>query len=583
MRNRLLRALWLLSPYRWLFVLAQIAMLLGAAGGLALPSAVSHALDILLQGGGLDALARSLAVLGGIMVMGEVGNYVKNYVLGYIGQRMVRNLRAQLYGKLLTLSLDYYDHAKSGDIASRMTNDITVFQQGLSSGLTYVVQQVLTLVAVVVLMFRLDSLLAAVVLASVVVVAAISSRMGTRVRQITRSTQKRLGDLMDIVNESVSGMSIIKSFSLEGTASHLFSRQNDTVLDRSMRAVKVQSRTRALTGLLGALSFLVTLGVGGYRVHLGVLLVADLIAFVLYAEMIWGPIGTLASLYAEVNRAVAAYDRICETLDAPRTINDPAQPVILDSVRGEVVFGDVSFSYEPGVPILDHVSLSVQPGETVALVGPSGAGKTTLVSLISRLYDVDEGTLTIDGVDVRDLALAALRGMVGIVPQDTHLFGFSILENILCGRPDASDEDVQKAAREANAHEFILGLSDGYATVAGERGARLSGGQRQRIAIARAFLKDPPILILDEATSSLDTHSERMVQKALETLMAGRTTLIIAHRLSTIVNADRIVVLDKGRVVAQGPHDELLETCALYADLYRKQFGEQQPALASVA
>jgi len=543
-----------LRPYRWRFAMAQAAMLVATAAGLGFPWAVSRVFDQLLAGHGGRFLLGAIGTLAMISVARELANAAKTYELGVISQRMMRDLRSRLYAKLLTFSLDYYARQSSGAIASRMSNDVNVVQQGLSTGLTYVVQQVLTLMVVIVLLLRIDAVLAGATLAAVPIIVLVSKQMGERVKAISRTTQEKLGYLMSTVAESVSGIDVIKAFVLEGYAVGIFRDQNDEVLERTVAGTRVTSEARLAVGLLNACFLLVIIGLGGYRASLGLLTVADLIAFVLYSEMIAGPVSLLATVYVEINRAVAAYERLREVLDATPSVAEAPHAIRRDSISGSLEFRDVSFSYGGACRALVGVSLRIEPGECVALVGPSGAGKSTLAKLIPRFYDPDSGQVLLDGVDLREYDLAFLRSQVGIVPQDTFLFGFSIEENIACGRPEATHDEIERAARLANAHEFIVELEHGYQTRVGERGVRLSGGQKQRIAIARAFLKDPRVLILDEATSSLDTVSEGRVQAALQRPVRA---------------ADRIVVLDEGQVRAVGTHQELLAANTLYAGLYR--------------
>jgi len=560
-----------LGRYRWQFAAGQIAMLFATAAGLAFPWAVRDVFDILFQGSGLRSLLIAVGVLAAVSVLREAANLIKNRTLGSIGQKIVRDLRAQVYQKLLQLSLDYYGDQSSGEIASSMSNDMNLLQQGLASGLAFVLQQTISLVVVVIMLARIDPVLTLTVLGTIPLIVIVSQKAGERVKSISKSTQERLGRLMSIMNESISGIDVIKAFVLESRAIGLFCGQNDQILRRSVQGIKVSSLAGLFIGLLNALFFLVVIGFGGYRVASGHLGPADLIAFILYAEMVAGPVSTLAGLYIEINKTVAAYQRIDAILSTQSSIVSPPNAYRPEAMAGRTEFQGVSFSYGHK-PVLRDIDCTIEPGQRVALVGPSGVGKSTLVKLIPRFYDVTAGAVLIDGVDVREMDLEYLRSQIAVVPQETHLFGFSVRENIACGRPDASEDEIVRAAEMANAHEFIVQLERGYDTSVGEGGARLSGGQRQRVAIARAFLKDPRILILDEATSALDTHAERKVQSALDRLMRGRTTLIIAHRLSTVVSADQIVVLKDGRILATGTHHSLLKTCSFYRDLYQKQF-----------
>jgi subfamily B ATP-binding cassette protein MsbA len=569
-----------LAPYKKHFIIGQLAMLVGTAAGLAFPWTVREIFDTLFESRGVRWLALALGLLAGVSLVRELANYVKTNALEYVGQRIIRDLRLRIYRKLLALSLGYYDSKSSGEITSSMTNDINLLQQALASGLTYVIQQAVSLVAVVALMLSIDALLTLAVFGTLPLILLVSRRMGQQVKALSKRTQESLGYLTAIVNESISGIDIIQAFVLENYALGMFNEQNDEILEKSLKSVRVSAGARFVIGLLNALFLLVTIGLGGYRVIRGFLSPADLVAFILYSEMIAGPVTVLSGVYIEINRASAAYRRIAAILETESEVQAKQETHQPSKIQGQLVFKDVSFSYDGHQEVLKDITCAIAPGETVALVGPSGTGKSTLVKLIPRFYDPDRGSIFIDGIDTQAMDLKALRSNIAIVPQETYLFGFSIWDNIACGNPNASEAEIVTAAKLANAHEFIMELENGYHTEIGEGGARLSGGQKQRVAIARAFLKDPRILILDEATSALDTHAEVKVQGALENLMQGRTTLIIAHRLSTIQNADRIFVLKEGQILASGTHGELLDTCPFYRDLYAQQFA---PAAAGEA
>ena len=565
------RMLALVAPYKSHFALGQLAMLVGTAAGLVAPWLIRNVFEM-LQRGDLGLLLGFTGLLAGAYAIKALADWARTNALEYVGQRMIRDLRAAAYGRLLELSLGYYSGKSSGEIASSMSNDMNLLQQGLASGLAVVLQQAITLVVVVLVLFRLDWVLTCAVLAMLPLVILISKRMGDQVKAIAHHTQERLGSLMTIINESIAGISIIQAFVLEQHALGLFKHQNEQVLSRSLQGIRVTTTARLIISLLNSAFLLVVIGLGAYRASQGILSLPDLIAFILYSEMVAGPVAVLAGVYVEVNRATAAFQRIAGIMEAQPQIADPPQPVTIPEVKGHVRFNQVSFAYDGTHEVLRDIGFQVAPGETIALVGPSGAGKSTLVKLLPRFYDPTRGAITLDGVDIKHLDLQYLRSQIGIVPQEAHLFGLSIGANIACGKPEATDEEIRWAAKLANAHAFIMEQPQGYDTPVGEDGASLSGGQRQRIAIARAFIKNPPILILDEATSALDTLSERQVREAWEKLKAGRTTFVIAHRLSTIQGADRIIVLRDGEILAIGPHEDLVRSCPFYRSLYETQF-----------
>ncbi len=569
----LIRRHWLL------FTLGQICMLIAAAAGLAFPWTVRNLFGSVLGSTSTAGLFVSVGALGAVLLARDVADYAKRRVIGSVSERIVYSMREQIYDSLLSRAIAFFDHRNPGEIASAASNDINAVQAGLTVTLTGLVQQAMTLATVVVMLFVLDAPLAATVCLFVPPIILASRAMAKRASRTTARRQRALGEIMNVVQQSVAGIEVIRSYLLEGEARRLYRAQNNESYRSSVRSVGITASSALVSGLLGSLFLLLVMGLGGYRVIRGALTAPDLIAFILYSEMVTGPFVALASLIPDIARSKAAYRRI-RTLfaDPPQSQPQPSatnrrgsEQSQARSVRrgGKVEFSDVGFSYDGVVDVLKGISFHADPGEMVALVGPSGAGKSTIIRLLPRLYDPDTGTIRIGGVDITAMPIDNLRASIGMVSQDPFIFNMSVGDNIRCGNPNASDAEVERAAKLAYADEFIRELPNGYETAVGEGGSRLSGGQRQRIAIARAFLKDPAVLVLDEATSALDGRSERIVHEAVDDLTAERTTIVIAHRLETIRNADRIIVLDDGRIVAQGTHRSLLRGCDLYRELYR--------------
>lgn len=560
-----------LKPYTMRFTIGQIAMFLGSGASLAFPWALRELLDTSFTGNEYKSLIFAIGFLVVIEVIAGFSNYIKNINLGFISQKVVGDLRVRVYEQLQKMSIDFYKKRNSGEIVSRMTNDINLFQQALTSGLTYILQMAITLVVAVVMLVNMDVMLTVIVFVSFLIMMLATKLMSSKVKGISKKSQENLSNITSILNQSVSGIGVIKAFGLEEFAKRMFGDENKKWLSNIIRQVKIKARTRMVVDYLRSLQLLLILGVGAYRVFSGDISTGTLIAFILYSQMLSGPVGMFSEIYVEIQRAMAAADRIFDILDYRRDIVNPEEPITIEDMTGRVNFENVSFSYDADNEVIKGIDFTIESGQSAAFVGMSGAGKTTVFNFIPRFYDVSDGSVTIDGIDVRDMDMDELRSKIAIVPQDTYLFEMSIKDNIGCGKPNATEDEIIAAAKLANAHDFIMEMPDKYETVAGEGGTRLSGGQRQRVAIARAFLKNPRILLLDEATSALDTHSERIVQKAIERLMKDRTTLVIAHRLSTIINADVIFVMEKGRIISQGTHSELLDKCERYRDLYRAQ------------
>jgi ATP-binding cassette, subfamily B, bacterial MsbA len=565
-------------PYRGGLALATLALLLSAAIGLAFPQIVRYLLDAAFLHHDRSLLDRIALLLLALFAIQAGLNFVQTYYLSATGERAVAGLRRELFDKLLTMPPGFFAERRTGELTSRLTTDIGLLQSVMSHQIAEFSRQALALIGGVVVLTYMQPRLTFTALGVVPLVVGSAFYFGRRLRKMTTGVQDKVAEATAVADEALSQIRTVQSFVQEPAERQ---RYADRIL-ASVWAALVRAEVRGV--FFGVLTFATFGGIvfvlwqGGLLVLDGKLTPGALVSFLLYTVTIAAAIGGLASFFSSYQEAVGAAQRVFELLETTSPITDPPSPKSLPRpIRGAVTFERVSFRYlaDPAAPqVLRDINLAVAPGEIVALVGPSGAGKTTLVSLLPRFWDVREGRILLDGINIRDLRLADLRGAIGVVAQEPALFSGSVRENIAYGRPNANQEAIEAAAQAAHAHEFVQRLPEGYDTVVGERGVKLSGGQRQRIAIARALLKDPAVLILDEATSSLDTESERLIEDAMERLLAGRTTLIIAHRLSTVRRADRLVVLDHGRIVEEGSHSELLARGGLYARLYQHQFRE---------
>lgn len=567
------RLLRYVRPYGRRMVLAAIALVIGTLLGLVLPLVVRSVIDVVFVEHELALLNRFAGLLVIIFVAQAIFSFINRYNLGFVGERVVTDLRRELYQHLMALSLRFFADRRTGEIISRLTNDVTTLQAAVTENLISLLRQTLTLIGGVVFLFWLDWRLTSLILLGIPVVTLTMVSLGRQIRRAATEVQDNLAEASAVLEESVSGIRIVKSFAREAYEVSRFDAKIEATFAAALHRVKISAVLAPIIGLMAFMSITITLWFGSYQVILGRLSPGELVAYLIYTLLVAGPIAAFSGLYGQFQSALGATQRLFEFLDVQPDIADKPDAYPLPEIIGLVRFDEVSFEYESSLAVLHQVSLTARPGQVMALVGPSGAGKTTLVNLIPRFYDVTAGQITIDGHDIRQVTSLSLRRQIGIVPQEALLFSDTIRENIRYGQLETGQSDIEAAARAANAHDFILKMPHGYDTRVGERGIKLSGGQRQRIAIARAILKNPRILILDEATSSLDSESEQLVQEALERLMKSRTTFVIAHRLSTITQADWIVVLDEGRIVEQGSHAELLSREAgLYRKLHAMQF-----------
>jgi subfamily B ATP-binding cassette protein MsbA len=516
----------------------------------------------------LTAVLLAVAFFPAVGAVRGVADFLSRYNVRWVGNRVVKELRDTMFAHLHDLSVSYFSNSRTGELISRVSNDTVLVETAVSNVVMDLAKQPFTLLAMAVAIFRLDARLALVSVVIFPLCIIPISAFGLRIRRHTKVAQERIADVVSILQETVSGVRIVKAFGMESYETDRFKDQTRMYFQRIMRMCKAEA------GVEPIIVFISTLSIAAVLVYVRIthMPVQDFVTFAAALFMMYEPVKKIGRIHIRLQQSSAAAQRVFDVLDAEVSVKDRDSATALAGRPGAITFEDVSFSYGEE-PILSEVSLEVGAGERVAFVGSSGAGKTTLVNLVPRFYDVTAGSIRVGDLDVRDLTLQSLRGAIGLVTQETFLFNDTVANNISYGFQGATRDSIEDAARRAHAHEFILEMSDGYDTVIGERGVRLSGGQRQRLAIARAILRNPPILILDEATSALDTESERMVQAALDELMTGRTVLAIAHRLSTISNCDRIVVLDKGRIIERGSHEELLALNGTYKRLYDMQFG----------
>jgi len=591
MYRRLLR---FVGPYRSNLAIAAVLLLVSTALGLVWPQIVQRVLDLGLKEPGL--LDQLVVVLIAVLLVRAVVDGVRQFVMAWTGEKVIFDLRMAIVNHLQSMSLSFFNVRKTGDLMSHVTSDATLVHGVVTQTIIQVLGQVLTLVGGITIIFLMNWRLALLTLVVAPPIGIIGQYLGRRIRDISRAAQDAQGEAVGVLQEALAEVRVVQAFTREDYEAKRFHEKLLVMFQKSIDRSRIGAIMFPAIGFLGFASSIVVLWYGGHQVATGELTAGQLVAFLLYMGMVAGPVGGLASQWTGIQQAFGAADRIFALLDTEPDVRDLPGAVPIGTVRGEIEFDNVSFKYGEagggaqgaGAPgraaereaafIFESLSTAFAEGKTTALVGPSGAGKTTLVNLVGRFYDPVGGRVCVDGRDIREVTLRSLREQIAVVPQEPILFGDTIRENIRYGRLDATQAEIEDAARAANATEFISRMPKGMETIVGERGVRLSVGQRQRIAIARAILRDARILLLDEATSSLDNESEFLVQQALDRLMRGRTTIVIAHRLSTVERADRILVLDRGRIVEEGTHAELLTHGGLYHRLYTRNFVDESAA-----
>ena len=559
------------TPY-WKILILSALLLVGRAGMELVPPLFQKAIvDQVIVAGDLSRLAPLIGLLVVVYALIQLIRVADNYVRHSLGERFIFDMRVSLYAYLQRLSLSFFERTSTGELMSRVTNDVNALEQFVTHGTALTAVDLLRLMGATVVLFILNWQLALLVIIPVPLLAVGLRAFNTRVRPVYRQVRHRLGDINAQLQDNLAGMKVIQAFGQEERALQRFTTESEEYYQARVKGIWYWSTFFPAMSFVASLGTVIVLGAGSVMVVNGSLSLGTLVAFLAYMASFYEPINRLTEVDDIFQQAIAAGERIFELLDTAPDIQDTPGAVDLPPIRGEVAFDDVHFDYGTGDEVLHDVEFRMAPGEVVALVGPSGAGKTSVANLLCRFYDPIHGRIEVDGHDLRQVRLGSLRRQVAVVLQDTFLFNSTVRDNLLYGKPGASDDEIVAATKAAYAHEFVEALPQGYDTEVGERGVKLSGGQKQRLALARAILADPRILILDEATSSVDAEAEYLIQQALEAVLKGRTALVIAHRLSTIRNADKIIALEEGHIVEVGDHHELLERGGLYSQLYRRQ------------
>jgi ABC-type multidrug transport system fused ATPase/permease subunit len=565
------RLFFLLTPY-WNVLLISAVLLIGRAALELVPPLFQKAIvDEIVTSRHLAYIGVLIACLVGVYALQQLVSIGDNYIRHALGEKFIFDLRVRLYAYLQRMSLSFFERTSTGDLMSRVTNDLSALEHFVTHGSALTAVDLLRLVGGTIVLFVLEPRLAAIVMIPVPILALAFRHYNTKIRPVYRRVRARLGDINAKLQDNLSGIRVIQAFAREDLEKERFAAESESYYRARVKGIRYWSTFFPAIRFLGSMATVVVLGLGAIMVMRGEMSLGTLVAFLAYITSFYEPINRLTEVDNIFQEAIAAGERIFELLDETTDVKDVPDAVDLPVIKGKMAFDQVYFRYGSGDKVLYDISFHITPGEMVALVGPSGAGKTSIANLICRFYDPIQGTVSIDKYDLRKVKLDTLRSQVTVVLQDSFLFNNTVAENLLYGKPDATDEELIAAAKAANAHDFITELPHGYDTEVGERGVKLSGGQKQRLALARAILADPRILILDEATSSVDAEAEYLIQQALEKVLKGRTALVIAHRLSTIRNADKIIVLDQGRIVEKGNHQELMQRGGLYSQLYNRQ------------
>jgi ABC-type multidrug transport system fused ATPase/permease subunit len=565
------RLFFLLTPYWTVLLISMVLLIARAAVELVPPLFQKAVVDEVITSRNLTYIGVLIACLVGVYALQQLISIGDNYIRHSLGEKFIFDLRVRLYAYLQRMSLSFFERTSTGDLMSRVTNDLGALEHFVTHGSALTAVDLFRLVGGIVVLFVLEPRLAAIVIIPMPILALAFRHYNTKIRPVYRRVRARLGDINAKLQDNLSGIRVIQAFAREKLEQERFAAESENYYRARVKGIRYWSTFFPAIRFLGSLGTVVVLGIGAIMVIRDQMTLGTLVAFLAYITSFYEPINRLTEVDNIFQEAIAAGERIFELLDQTTEVKDLPDAVTLPAIKGKMTFEHVYFHYESGDQVLYDITFQVAPGEVVALVGPSGAGKTSIANLICRFYDPIQGKVTIDGHNLCDVKLASVRRQIAVVLQDSFLFNNTVAENLLYGKPDATDDELVSAAKAANAHEFITELPNGYDTEVGERGVKLSGGQKQRLALARAILADPRILILDEATSSVDAEAEYLIQQALNKVLKGRSALVIAHRLSTIRNADKIIVLDQGHIVEIGKHQDLMQRGGLYRQLYNRQ------------